>query len=65
MMKVRELTALLANANPEDYVLFDPYSQCLWLFNPNRGMFQPVDETGMPGLTERDQELLHAMGIGL
>jgi hypothetical protein len=65
MTKVRELTALLANANPEDNVLFDPYSQCVWLFNPSQGMFQSVDETGMPGLTERDQELLRAMGIGL
>ena len=64
-MKARELTALLAAANPEDNVIFDPYSQCLWLFNPSPGMYQPVDEDEMPGLTERDQELLRALGVRL
>ena len=63
-MKVRELAARLAKADPEDIVAIDTNSQCLLLLNQKRGMFQPLDELqeGV-GLTERDKEFLHVVRV--
>ena len=62
-MKVREKMARLAKVDPEDEVVIDPDSQCLWLCNRKLGMFQPLDEEEVWGLTEDDKELLRAMRI--
>ena len=63
-MKVRELAARLAKADPEDIVAIDTNSQCLLLLNQKRGMFQPLDELQEEvGLTERDKEFLHVVRV--
>jgi hypothetical protein len=62
-MKVRELIARLAMSDPEDNVVFDPDSQCLRVFNTRLGLFQPLDELEVLGLTEQDKEFLRAMRI--
>ncbi len=41
-MKVRELAARLANADPEDIVAIDTDSECLLLLNRRPGMCQPM-----------------------
>lgn len=63
-MKVRELAARLASANPEDTVVIDIDSQCLLLLNQRSGMFQPFDlyEEGAV-LTERDKEFLSSLRV--
>jgi hypothetical protein len=63
-MKVRELAARLASANPEDTVVIDTDSQCLLLLNQRSGMFQPLDlcEEGAV-LTERDKEFLSSLRV--
>jgi hypothetical protein len=45
-MKVRELVARLEKADPEDIVVIDSDSQCLFLLNQRAGMFPPLDEHG-------------------
>ena len=40
-MKVRELVAMLAQADPDDIVAIDPDAKCLFLLNQRPGMFQP------------------------
>ncbi len=61
-MKVRELVARLEKADPEDVVLIDTDSQCLFLLNQRSGMFQPLDEHGTAAtLTERDEEFLRTL----
>ena len=63
-MRVRELAARLAKADPEDIVAIDTNSQCLLLLNQKRGMFQPLDELQEEvGLTERDKEFLHVVRV--
>jgi hypothetical protein len=63
-MKVRELVARLAIADPEDIVVIDRDSQCLFLLNQRSGMFQPLDllEEGA-ALTERDKEFLRSLRV--
>jgi hypothetical protein len=59
VMKVRELVARLAIADPEDIVVIETSSHCLFLLNPRSGMFQPLyllEEA--PALTERDKGFL-------
>ena len=62
-MKVRELMARLAEADPEDIVAIDGNSQCLFLLNRRLGMF-PLDllEEGS-ALSERDKEFLSSLRI--
>jgi hypothetical protein len=61
-MNVRQLVARLAIADPEDIVVIDKDSQCLFLLNQRSGMFQPLDllEEGA-ALTERDKEFLRCL----
>lgn len=63
-MKVRELVARLAKADPEDIVAIDADSQCLILLNQRPGMFQLLDEheEGME-LNERDIEFLRVLRV--
>jgi hypothetical protein len=63
-MKVRELAARLASANPEDTVVIDTDSQCLLLLNQRSGMLQPLDlyQEGAV-LTERDKEFLSSLRV--
>ncbi len=63
-MKVRELVARLEKADPEDIVLIDSDSQCLFLLNRRVGMFPLLDEQGTEAtLTERDEEFLRIMRV--
>lgn len=62
--KVRELVARLAIADPEDTVVVETDSHCLFLLNPTSGMFQPLyflEEA--PTLTERDKEFLCSLRV--
>ena len=61
--RVHELIARLARSNPEDNVVFDPDSQCLWIFNTRLGMFQPLDKLEVLELTQPDKQFLRAMHI--
>jgi hypothetical protein len=64
VLKVRELVARLTAANPEDIVVIEPRSHCLFLLNRTSGMFQPLDlpeETSK--LTERDKDFLCSLRI--
>ena len=66
VMKVRELLAQLAIADPEDIVVIETDSHCLFLLNHRSGMFQPLyllDEA--PVLTERDKRLLCSLRVRL
>lgn len=63
-MKVRELAARLERADPEDTVLIDTDSRCLFLLNRRTGMFQPLDEHEAGGtLTEPDKEFLRKLRV--
>ena len=63
-MKVRELAARLEKADPEDIVLIDTSSQCLFLLNQRTGMFQPLGEhEAATTLTEPDKEFLRVLHI--
>ncbi len=63
-MKVRELVARLEKADPEDIVLIDTDSQCLFLLNQRAGMFPPLDEHGTGAtLTEQDEEFLRILRV--
>ena len=63
-MKVRELAAWLENADPEDIVLIDAMSQCLYLLNQRPGMFQPFGEhEAATTLTEPDKEFLRVLHV--
>lgn len=63
-MKVRELVARLAKANPEDIVTINTDSQCLLLLNQKSGMFQSLDDLPQEEeLTEQDKEFLHIMRV--
>jgi len=64
-MKVRELVARLAKADPEDIVAIDGGSQCLFLLKQRSGMFQPLDflEEEGSALTERDTEFLCSLRV--
>ena len=63
-MKVRELTARLERADPEDTVLINTDSRCLFLLNQRTGMFQPLDEHDIVGtLTEPDKEFLRKLRV--
>ena len=64
VMKVRELVARLAVAEPEDIVVIERDSHCLFVLNPSSGMFQPLyllDEA--PALTERDKDFLCSLRV--
>ena len=64
VMKVRELVARLTIADPEDIVVIETKSYCMFLRNPRSGMFRPLhflDEA--PALTERDKELLCSLRV--
>jgi hypothetical protein len=43
-MKVRKLVARLEKADPEDVVLIDSDSRCLFLLNQRAGMFPLLDD---------------------
>jgi hypothetical protein len=63
-MKVAELVARLANADPEDIVTIDTDSGCLLLLNQRSGMCQLLDEHEEDvKLTERDKEFLRALRV--
>lgn len=62
-MRVRELIALLARADPEDLVVIDAHSDCLRLYNPTPGMYQPIEEQEVSTLTDKDKEFLRALHI--
>ena len=64
-MKVHELIAQLERADPQDNVVLDSDSQCLRIFNTRPGLFQPLDELEVLGLTAQDKELLRAMNVQL
>ena len=59
----RPLPRLLVQENPEGIVVIDSDSQCLRLYNPRLGMFPPLHEQEVPGLTEHDKKFLRAMRI--
>ena len=63
-MRVRELVARLARADPEDIVAIDGDSQCLFLLSQRPGMSPPLDllEEGS-ALTERDTEFLCSLRV--
>ena len=57
VMKVRELAARLAIADPEDIVVIETDSHCLFVLNPRSRMFQPLYLLGeAPVLTDGDKE---------
>jgi hypothetical protein len=64
-MKVRQLMARLAKADPDDIVAMDTDLQRLLLLNQRTGMFQPlyVDEGCAGPLTERDREFLRSLRV--
>jgi hypothetical protein len=64
-MKVRELVARLANADPDDIVAIDAGSNCLVLLNQRPGMFQPLDEheACAATLAEHDKEFLRILRL--
>ena len=64
-MKVRQLMARLAKADPDDIVAIDTDLQCLLLLNQRTGMFLPlyVDEGCAAPLSERDEEFLRALRV--
>ncbi len=63
-MKVGELLARLMTADPEDIVVIDSDSQCLWLCNTRPRLLQPLEEDG-DAFTECDKEFLRAMRVRL
>ena len=62
-MKVHELIALLARADPEDIVVIDADSGCLRLYNRRPGMSQPIEDEEVSTLTDDDSEFLRALHI--
>ena len=63
-MKVSELIARLAKADPEDIVAIDGDSQCLLLLNRRPGMCSLLEEhEERVELTERDEALLRALRV--
>jgi hypothetical protein len=63
-MKVRELVARLAKADPEDIVAIDRDSRCLLLLNRRPGMCQVFEEhEERVELTERDKEFLCSLRV--
>ena len=64
-MKVRQLMAMLAKANPDDIVAIDADAKCLLLLNQRLGMFPPLDENDARAatLTECDKEFLRALRV--
>lgn len=64
-MKVRELVATLAQADPDDIVAIDADAKCLLLLNQRLGMFPPLDENDACAatLTECDKEFLRALRV--
>ena len=64
-MKVRQLMAMLAKANPDDIVAIDADAKCLLLLNQRLGMFPPLDENDACAatLTECDKEFLRALCV--
>ena len=60
-MKVHELIARLARADPEDHVVFDPTPECLRIFNTRLGLFQPLDELEVLWLTEGEPAKVHEL----
>ena len=64
VMSVCKLVARLAIADPEDIVVIETKSHCMFLRNPRSGMFQPLyllDEA--PALTERDKKFLCSLRV--
>lgn len=64
-MKVRELVARLAKADPDDIVVIDAGSKSLLLLNQRLGMFQPLDKdvAYTATLTQCDQEFLRVLCV--
>ena len=60
-MKVRELIALLSEADPEDTIMLEPVKGDLVLIKRQPGMHQPLGED-VPG-TAVEEEFLRAMHI--
>lgn len=64
VMKVRELVARLAIADPEDIVVIETDSHCLFVLNPSSEMFQPLYLLdNAPALTERDKDFLCSLRV--
>lgn len=64
VMKVRELVARLAIADPDDIVVIETDSHCLFLLDPSSGMFEPLyplEEA--PALNERDKQFLCSLRV--
>jgi hypothetical protein len=64
VMKVNELLARLAIADPDDIVVIETESHCLFLLNPSSRMFQPLyllEE--VPALTEGDKQFLCSLRV--
>jgi len=64
-MKVRELVAMLAKADPDDTVAIDADAKCLLQLNQRPGMFPPLDENDACAatMTECDKEFLRALRV--
>ncbi len=64
-MKVRELVARLAKADPDDIVVIHTDSKSLLVLNQRLGMFQPLDGDGAytATLTQCDQKFLHVLCV--
>ena len=65
VMKVRQLMARLAKADPDDIVAIDTGLECLLLLNQRTGMLLPlyVDEGCAAPLSERDKEFLRVLRV--
>lgn len=65
-MNVRQLSAHLEAADPEDLVVVDADSHSLFLMGRKSGTYQPLDGlTEDVSLTERDEALLCALRVRL
>jgi hypothetical protein len=64
-MKVRDLMARLAKADPDDIVAINSGAECLLLLNRRPGLFQPLDEDDActMRLTECDKEFLRELCV--
>lgn len=64
IMKVRELTEQPERAEPEDSLLIDTDSRCLFLLNQRTAMCQPLNAHEAGGrLTEPDKEFLRILRV--
>ncbi len=62
-MLVRELVALLADADSEDIVIVGDRPGCLLILHPVPGMHQPMEDEDPLRLTVNDREFLRKLRI--